>query len=89
MSLRASPAVDYSESSSVFFVGPSRLELLDEFQTQSDYLTSTVSGIRQACAVALKSAQAGPLKIAVFAAVDALCRLTPIAVTQARNLAGI
>ncbi|XP_033633445.1 uncharacterized protein LOC117294992 isoform X1 [Asterias rubens] len=67
--------------------GPSRLELLDEFQTQSDYLTSTVSGIRQACAVALKSAQAGPLKIAVFAAVDALCRLTPIAVTQARNLA--
>ncbi len=69
--------------------GPSRLELLDEFQTQSDYLTSTVSGIRQACAVALKSAQAGPLKTCVFAAVDVLCRLTPIAVTQARNVAGI
>ncbi|XP_038071064.1 uncharacterized protein LOC119739970 [Patiria miniata] len=67
--------------------GPSRHELLEEFQTQSDTFSSAVSGVRQACAQALRPTQAGPMKSSVFAAMDALCRLTPLAVTQARNIA--
>ncbi|XP_022101526.1 uncharacterized protein LOC110985085 [Acanthaster planci] len=67
--------------------GPSRQQLLEEFQSQSDGLSLAVSGVRQACAQALKPTQAGPLKSGAFAALDALCRLTPAAVMQARSIA--
>ena len=69
-------------------LGPSRQQIMEEFQAQAEGLGQAVTKIKNDCAVLLQGVFNLPEKETILQSTDALSRITPGVVAKLRMIAG-
>ncbi|XP_071480577.1 uncharacterized protein [Diadema antillarum] len=67
--------------------GPSRQQIMEEFQAQADGLSQAVTKIRQDCTMLLQGVSNLPERDTIFECVDTLARITPSVLSKMRQMA--